>query len=205
MIVTRATLDDVSGIVVAHREAFPDFFLTLLGERFLRRFYSAMVRDPDALAFVGKIEGRIGGFAVGTLEPRAFFRKLLFREGLGFCLDATRALLRRPYFVGRRLLRGLTYRGEAPALQEGAALVSSIAVLPAASGTGLASAMLVAFCDEAARRGSSVVYLLTDRDYNPAANRFYIKAGFSLETEIVRSGQRPMNRYIRVLQGNPPR
>jgi GNAT superfamily N-acetyltransferase len=205
MIVTAATANDIRDIVSIHREAFPDFFLTSLGERFLLRFYSAVVRDPVALSFVGKVNGSVAGFVVGTVQPTSFFRKLLLKEGAGFCMDAAGALLRRPWFVGRRLLRGLTYRGEAPQMRNNAALVSSIAVLPAATGKGLAGALLNAFCEAAGNRGASTVYLLTDRDYNSSANRFYLKAGFTLDTELTRSEKRPMNRYIRDLQGNGPR
>ena len=202
MNVSPATEKEVADIVAVHLTAFPDFFLTLLGERFLRRFYGAVLRDASALSFVGYVNGSVAGFVVGTIQPAQFFRKLLLRQGLGFCLDALGAFLRRPWFVGRRLVRGLTYRGEAPQeMKSNAALVSSIAVLPAAAGTGLATALLHAFCEAADRRGSTSVYLLTDRDDNPAANRFYLKAGFTLETELVRSGQRPMNRYIRTLHG----
>jgi len=202
MTITSATANDVRDIVEIHREAFPDFFLTTLGESFLRRFYSAVVRDPSALSFVARADGSVAGFVVGTVEPANFFRKLLLKEGAAFCFDALGAFARRPWFVGRRLLRGVTYRGEAPALRTDAALVSSIAVRPLASGKGLAGALLNAFCDAAVQRGVSTVYLLTDRDYNASVNRFYLKAGFTLDTEITRSGKRPMNRYIRELQRN---
>jgi GNAT superfamily N-acetyltransferase len=205
MNVAAATERDVPGIVAVHRDAFRDFFLTTLGERFLRRFYGAMVREPSALNFVGTVNGSLAGFVVGTTQPPRFFRKLLVRQGLGFCADALGAFVRRPWFVGRRLLRGLTYRGEAPQMRADAALVSSIAVLPVASGTGLGAALLNAFCDAAAQRGASSVYLLTDRDDNSGVNRFYLKAGFVLEAELTRSGKRSMNRYIRDLRGNGTR
>jgi GNAT superfamily N-acetyltransferase len=204
MNVSPATEQHVTDIVAVHRDAFPDFFLTSLGERFLRRFYTAVLRDASALSFVGFVDGSIAGFVVGTVQPPQFFRKLLLQQGIGFCIDALGAFVRRPLFVGRRLCRGLTYRGETPQLHGNCALISSIAVLPAASGTGVATALLNSFCDAARSRGATGVYLLTDRDDNPVANRFYLKAGFKLETELTRSGQRPMNRYVRDLQGARP-
>ena len=202
MNVSPATEKEITDIVAVHLTAFPDFFMTLLGERFLSRFYGAVLRDSSTLSFVGYMNGGVAGFVVGTVQPQQFFLRLLLQQGVGFCFDALGALLRRPWFVGRRLLRGLTYRGEAPQqMHSNSALVSSIAVLPSASGTGLATALLNAFCEAAGRRGSSSVYLLTDRDDNPGANRFYLKAGFTLEAEVVRSGCRAMNRYIRELHG----
>jgi len=197
MSVGAARVEDVPGIVVAHCQAFPDFFLTALGARFLHRFYTALLRHPDSLCFVARSGAGIDGFVAGTLAPTGFFRGLLLREGAGFCVDAVPALVRRPGFVAKRLWRAVTYRGEAPTLREHAALVSSIAVLPAASGRGLGKELLNAFCDAAGRRDASCVYLLTDRDYNSASNHFYIKSGFSLEGQVDRSGTRAMNRYIR--------
>jgi ribosomal protein S18 acetylase RimI-like enzyme len=206
MNVSAAGDSDVNGMVVVHRDAFRDFFLTSLGDRFLRRFYAATVREPTALSFVGRVGGEIAGFVVGTTQPSRFFRRLLLRQGMGFCLDALGALVRRPWYVSKRLLRGVTYRGEPPpAYRADAALVSSIAVLPTAAGTGLGTALLDAFCAAAAQRGASSVYLLTDREGNEAVNRFYLKAGFLLETELVRQGERSMNRYIRDLRENPIR
>jgi colanic acid biosynthesis glycosyl transferase WcaI len=205
MSIGAATAADVPGLVSAHREAFPEFFLTMLGERFLRRFYAAVVRDPDALCFVARSGGRVVGFVSGPLEPAGFFRKLLLREGIGFCLDAIPALMRRPGFVARRLWGAVTYRGEAPMVREHAALVSSIAVSPVASGRGLGRELLDAFCEAAASRGVSSVYLLTDRDYNSDTNQFYFKSGFTLESQVARSGGRAMNRYVREVRRSDTR
>ena len=202
MTTAAATVADVAQIVGIHKEAFPGFFLTSLGDDFLHRFYGALVHERDALCLVGRLGDRTCGFVVGLLHPAGFFRKLLpLRQWLGFCTDALPALVRQPGFVGRRLLRGLTYRGEeGPGMQEGAALVSSIAVLPLAAGSGLAGALLEAFCSDAAQRGASSVYLLTDREDNPAANRFYVKLGFAIDAEVVRPDGRAMNRYVRQLR-----
>jgi ribosomal protein S18 acetylase RimI-like enzyme len=197
--ITRASLEDVAELVAVHQEAFPDFFLTLLGPRFLRRFYAAVVRHPKALGFIARRDRHAIGFVVGPTEPAGFFRALLLQEGVGFCLDAIPALLRHPVFVARRLWRGATYRGEAPAMPGKSALVSSIAVLPSASGAGVGAELLGAFCDAAAERCVDSVYLVTDRDYNPGANAFYRKAGFVLDCELPRSDGRTMNRYVRTL------
>lgn len=202
--IAQARPGDVTGMVRVHREAFPGFFLTSLGDRFLRRFYGALVADGDALCFVARSDDCIQGFVVGPFNPRGFFRRLLIRQGMQFIADAVPALFRRPLFVVRRLAQALFYRGEAPQMHRRSALVSSIAIRPAVSGGGVAAGLLQAFCDAAASRGAHYVYLLTDRDENLAANRFYAKSGFTLESEIVRSQGRTMNRYVRRLQDPRP-
>lgn len=195
--VRRPTLDDVDAMVDVHVAAFPRFFLTILGPRFLRRLYRALVLDSTTVCLVAPGAPGIAGLIVGPLEPGGFFRRLLFREGVGFAFDALPALIRRPGFVVPRLVRAIGYRGETPLRYPDSALVSSIAVRPELAGTGLAGTLLEAFCIEAAARGARYVYLTTDRDANLAANRFYAKHHFVFESQINRSDGRVMNRYLR--------
>lgn len=197
--VRAARPDDVPRIVIIHRQAFPDFFLTSLGDRFLRRFYQAMTRAPDAICLVVERGTGVDGFIVGPLHPAGYFRRLFLRSGLAFAFDALPALLRRPGAVGARLLRAVHYRGEAPVAWPDAALVSSVAVASDAVGSGAAGALIEAYCAEAAARGARHVYLTTDIVDNPAANRFYRKHGFEVESVLVRPDGRTMNRYLRQL------
>jgi len=190
---------DVRAMVDVHVAAFPGFFLTLLGPRFLHRLYRALVRDSTCVCLVAAGLSGLTGLIVGPLEPRGFFRRLIFREGLGFAFDALPALIRQPSLVVPRLVSAVSYRGETPLRYPRTALVSSIAVRPDAAGTGVAAALLEAFCIEAAARGAQHVCLTTDRDSNTAANRFYVKHQFVLESNIKRSGGRVMNRYLRSL------
>jgi GNAT superfamily N-acetyltransferase len=194
-----AGLPDVPRIVEIHEHAFAGFFMTTLGPRFLRRFYADMIMAPDAICLVVERCGAVMGFIVGPMRPAGYFRRLFLRSGLGFAADALPALLKRPGAVGARLLRAICYRGEAPATLPGAALVSSVAVAPEAVGSGAAGALIQCYCDEAAARGMTHVYLTTDQMDNPVANRFYRKHGFEVESVLMRPDGRTMNRYLRVL------
>ena len=196
-VVLRAGAAHVPEVVSAHLEAFQGFFLTRLGSRFLARFYRAMVDSPDALVFVAMVDGNVAGFVAGTVRPESFFRRLFLRDGPGFVLAAIPALLRSPMFVARRLWRGVTYRGETPRELPGGALLSSIAVVPAYAGMGIAGALLEQFCAAAIEGGASGVFLLTDRDSNEHVNRFYLRHTFQLLQEVRRSDGRDMNLYWR--------
>jgi ribosomal protein S18 acetylase RimI-like enzyme len=197
--VRTARPDDVPRIVAIHRQAFPGFFLTSLGDRFLSRFYQAMTRAPDAICLVAERGAGIDGFIVGPLHPAGYFRRLFLSRGLAFAFDAIPALIKRPGAVGARLLRAVRYRGEAPVMWPDAALVSSVAVAPDAVGSGAAGALIEGFCAQAAARGAGHVYLTTDIVDNPAANRFYRKHSFEVESVLVRPDGRMMNRYLRRL------
>lgn len=197
--VRQARPDDLERIVDIHRSAFPGFFLTSLGSRFLRRFYAAMIGAADSICLVVERDDGVDGFVVGPMHPAGYFGRLFLHSGFGFALDALPALLGRPAAVGARLLRAARYRGEPPVAWPDAALISSVAVATEATGTGAAGALLEGFCAQAAARGASHVYLTTDVVDNPAANRFYQKHGFGIESMIVRPDGRKMNRYLREL------
>jgi ribosomal protein S18 acetylase RimI-like enzyme len=80
-----------------------------------------------------------------------------------------------------------------------AALLSSLAVDPAAKGNGAGKALVENFCAACKEADKSAVYLTTDAADNAAVNAFYCKAGFSLESQFERTLKRTMNRYVRQL------
>jgi ribosomal protein S18 acetylase RimI-like enzyme len=194
-----ASQQDVPEIVAVHLRAFPGFFLTRLGPRFLAELYQGFIQDPSGIIFVACDNDAVVGFVAGTDSPEGFFGRLLRRRGARFLLAAASAFVSAPLLVGHRLARAVVYRGERPSSVQRAALLSSVGVNPQASGTGIGRRLVDAFCDEALRRGVQHVYLTTDRDQNVLANRFYANCGFTLESSFRRPGNRWMNRYVRTL------
>jgi len=188
--------EQLQAIVDLHCAAFPEFFLTSLGPRFLRLLYRGFATMPGGICILAEDAGRVIGFAAGTTEPDMFFKRLLRKHGLSFALAAVPGLLRNPFFVARKCLGAVFYRGEQPAGLESAALLSSLAVDPECSGKGVGQALVKAFVDEAAKRGCKCVYLTTDQAENERVNRFYEKCGFRLRDSFPRPGQRIMNRWV---------
>ena len=93
-----------------------------------------------------------------------------------------------------RLVRALVYRGEAPAGPV-RALLSSLAVSPAAQGQGIGRALVQRWLDEARLRGARGGFLTTDAENNDAVNRFYLSLGWKLEAAYTTREGRKMNRY----------
>lgn len=200
LIVRAVGAGDVDALAKAHVQAFEGFFLTSLGEPFLRALYRGFSHDPTSICLQATEGAELGGFVVGTIEPRRFFRRLLVRRWFVFCVLGIPGLLRHPVKVARKFLGALRYRGDEPEHLPGGALLSSLAVLPRCAGRGVGSALVNVFCDEAARRGSKLVYLTTDRDGNDRVNQFYVRAGFRLDSQFQNHG-RWMNRYVKLCQG----
>jgi GNAT superfamily N-acetyltransferase len=184
----------IDHVMRIHLRAFPDFFLTLLGPRFLREFYRAFLNDETSIAFAAEDEsGNVVGVVVGTGQPVGFFRRLLIRRWWAFGLASLAPILKNPS-IGKRIFRALAYRGDPPS-RPGYALLSSIAVAPDTQGIGLGKALLDVWIKEAKKRSCRGAYLTTDALHNDTVNSFYRNAGWRLESFFLTAEGRKMNRY----------
>jgi GNAT superfamily N-acetyltransferase len=184
----------LDAVVDIHLRAFPSFFLSFLGPRFLREFYANFVHDPCGIAFVAREGERLLGAVVGAEHAAGFYKRLLAKRWWAFCFASLNALRRRP-LIGLRLVRAVLYRGDVPRGVSGA-LFSSIAVSPEAQGLGVGRLLVARWLSEAKRRGVSACYLTTDAERNNAVNRFYVQGGWKLDSVIRTPEGRKMNRYV---------
>lgn len=201
----RITRADAVPLARIHQAAFPDFFLSQLGEPFLVQFYLGYVTDPTAVIAISRdSSGCPVGIAVGTTDPVGFFGRLLRRRLLGFAGASARAALKDPS-VAPRLLRAVTYRGDNPPGREGA-LFSSMCVDPSLSGQGIGSKLIRGWTRRAWAMGAERAFLTTDSVGNDAVNSWYLREGWVLSDRFTAHGDRPMNRYeydLRALDGQP--
>ena len=195
-IIRKATDSDLNAIVSIHISAFRGFFLSMLGDRFLRELYHGFLLNVDSIFLVSVHDGFVTGFAVGAVNPGGFFHKLLKDRWFYLLVGAIPGLLRHPIVVGRKLLSALIYRGDQPPQTGVGALLSSLAVAPAFAKSGIGESLVKMFIASAKQIGATHVYLTTDRFQNESVNRFYIRQGFKVECSFVKAGKREMNRYI---------
>jgi GNAT superfamily N-acetyltransferase len=188
--------EHIQQVVDVHMQAFPDFFLTFLGPRFLREFYASFSYEPTGIGFVAEDNegGGIVGVVVGPLVPQGYFKRLLIKRWWAFCLASIGAVLKRPAVV-KRLFRALFYRGESPPGPQ-RSLLSSIAVSPKVQGRGIGQALVERWVEEVKRRGHIGCYLTTDANDNDKINNFYQKLGWKIESTYTTPEGRVMNRYI---------
>lgn len=191
--------DDLEQLVRVHIQAFPGFFLTLMGPRFLRLLYGGFLNHPSGISLVACVRGessKILGFVVGTTQPQGFFLQLLKQRWLAFGLASLWPLLKRPNLVFVKLWSALFYRGESLPDQPQAALLSSLGVQPAAQGQQIGQQLVNAFLAHAQTAGAPAVYLTTDQSDNAKANHFYTRLGFQLAGTCKRPHGRILNRYL---------
>lgn len=197
--IRNAIAEDLGSIVAIHMNAFQGYFLSMLGEHFLRRLYHGFMRDNDTIFLVATQDADLIGFVTGNMRPTYFFKRLLRTDWFALVLSSAPSLLRHPLFVGKKLLSALVYRGEKPHQLDEGALLSSIAVSPVFARQGVGERLLSDFCASAQQHGAVYVYLTTDSSDNDGVNRFYLQQGFTLESTFTKTGNRRMNRYILAL------
>jgi len=190
---------DIAQVVQVHIQAFPGFFLTLMGTRFLRLLYSGFLNHPTGISLVACPQARpseVIGFVVGTTQPQGFFSQLLRQHWLAFAMASLWPLLKKPGLVFVKLWSALFYRGESLPDQPNAALLSSLGVKPTAQGQQIGQQLVSAFLAHAQTAGATAVYLTTDQSDNTKANHFYTKLGFKLAGTCKRPHGRILNRYL---------
>lgn len=185
--------DDVDAVVSVHLAAFPGFFLSFLGPRFLQELYRAVIADEDCLAFVAASGDRLIGFVAGTASAE-FWRRAR-RRWLRFGAASLPALLRRPS-IARRLVRALAASHGPRA--DGARLMS-LAVVPEARRSGVGTELTRAFIQAARAGGAAAIVLTTDEVDNLPVRRFYRARGFVETRTYVTPEGRSMCEYTFML------
>jgi GNAT superfamily N-acetyltransferase len=181
-----------------HRAAFPEFFLSTLGESFLVQFYRGFLTDETAVTVVARSSnGSVQGAAVGTTEPARFYGRLVRKRWARFAVASGKVVVTDPRATPR-LLRAIRYRGNAAANAEGA-LLSSICVDPLLQGTGVGRQLIEAWTRDVASQGVPKAFLTTDAENNHAINRFYQAQGWVLSECYTTRERRAMNRYTILL------
>jgi len=193
LIYRRMRLADVRAVVVVHLRAFPGFFFAFLGPAFLRVLYECILDSPLGIFYGCEDNGRLLGFVAGTDQPAAFYRCIIRRRWLRFCIAVIVPILKKPAIIPH-LLRALSMPQQADP-GEGCGTLISIAVLPETQGKGVGQKLVDAFLVEAARRGLKQVNLTTDKQDNNATNRFYQRYGFHLHRSYITPEGREINEY----------
>ncbi len=195
--VVPISADHIRQVVQVHMSAFPNFFLTFLGPRFLGEFYGSFAVDPAGIGFVSQDvrTKQVYGVIVGPINPAGYFKRLLKRRWYAFCIASLTAVLKKPAVIPR-LFRAVFYRGDAPSGRQDISLLSSIAVSSDIQTKGIGRTLVAAFLDEVKKRGGKGVFLTTDAKDNDKVNSFYQNLGFKLESSHVTPEGREMNRYV---------
>ncbi|MFN8468695.1 MAG: GNAT family N-acetyltransferase [Caldilineaceae bacterium] len=185
---------DVDEVARVHLLAFPNFFLSFLGERFLRELYMGILNDISGIAFVLEVNEQVCGFVAGTDNSAGLYMRLLKERWWRFGWACAGKALRCPRIVPR-LLRAFSAPSDKQR-EPGCGLLMSLATRPDFQGKHCGRSLVDAFLVAAAQHGLHAVALTTDRDNNEHVNRFYQHLGFELAETYVTAEGRSMNEYV---------
>lgn len=194
MIIRAATIRDLPGVAATHLAAFPGFYLTELGRRFLINYYALILDTNKGIIWVAEEDGRIFGFVSGFLKPAAFYAKLKRRK-LQFLVAALPALVRKPRRAVRFVANFRRTRMMSREDRPGSAELSSLCVVPGNRRKNVGRELVTAFNRAARSLGAGTVVLTTDAYLNDQVNHFYKKMGFFLIKTFEAQPGRWLNEY----------
>ena len=181
-------------IAKLHIKAFPNFFLTQLGPRFLMTLYKGYLEDPDSGILVAEdSDHHLLGFLAYAFGYSRFYKGLMKSHLATFALCSAGAAIKHPSFIKRLL--GAFKKSDEVRRTEKYVELASIGVNPKAEGKGIGSKLIDKLKQITDFNTYAYISLETDADNNEWANKFYQKNGFKHSREYTTGEGRRMNEY----------
>ncbi|MDM8160295.1 GNAT family N-acetyltransferase [Labilibaculum sp. K2S] len=199
MKVTKINKNIPEGLIDAHNQAFHDFFLTSLGSKFLKLYYSTVLKSSKGLVLCLQNEkGTVLGFAVGTAYSKGFHKNILLHNIFSYVWVLFIVCISRPKAIFRLLTNLNKGANNNEDLGDYAELLS-IAVPPQYNGLGYGKLLLQAFEDELLNLKVKKSALTTDYFDNEGVIAFYKKMGYEIFYDFTSYPNRRMYKLIKNL------
>lgn len=192
---------DISQIISIHQEAFPDFFLTSLGDNFLYLYYSSICKSLEAVFLCVKDEkDTIIGFAASSLNSNGFNSRLIKRDLFSYLLLSVKLAFSSPKSL-IRLIKNLSKTSDKIKDDGNYAELFSIGVRHNFQGKGVGGNLLKQ-TEEMIQASISTTHrlsLTTDYYNNDSALCFYKSKGYEVLYDFISFPNRRMYRLIKQL------
>ena len=193
-IVRRLNHTDSAKIAEIHLIAFERFFLSSLGKKFLNLFYRSILNHRDGFGVGLWVEEELVGFAIGTTNPKGFYKQIIVTDGASLFTAAFPSFIIKPQKIFRIISNLLSKVDYTPTVNTHTLL--SICINTRKQYKGWGQVILKAFEHESKKMGSSEIILTTEKDKNEIVNSFYKKNDYLLVLSFAIKGQnRNMNLY----------
>lgn len=186
----KAILKDISEL---HIKAFPDFFLTKLGKRFVGLLYKCYIEDKKSEVAIAQDGKDLIGFVAYSYDYPMFYKNLVKKHIVKFALCSLLATVKHPSFIKR--LFGAFRKSNEVQKEEKYVEIASICVNPEKSGKGTGTLLIDYVKNNVDFRIYEYINLETDAKDNDRVNKFYIKNGFKLHRTYTTKEGRRMNEY----------
>lgn len=196
----NACLEDIESITQIHIKAFPQFFMTSLGSKFLYEYYRLYLNSSDHIAIVIEEFGVVKGFAVGTNDSLAFYKefkinsyKFIYPILINFSnVKLLKKILKRilSIFNGNKIdNREIVY--------ENFNELTSIALNPRLHTQGAGGQLFVYYEKICKDNNIGGIHLTTDKLNNYKVLNFYNKHGFVIKQEFYQDDLRAMYSLVK--------
>lgn len=197
--VQKADIEDTFSITHIHLLAFKNFFLSSLGEDFLKVYYTCFIKNKDSVVLIAKENDKILGFAAATALCKGFNTALIKQNLFSFSLVGLKLLVTNPKALVR-LARNMTKKSDNVQSKEEYAELYSIGVAPEGQGKGIGKELLSRIEQELLERKVDKLSLTTDYYDNDKTIGFYKAMGYSVLYVFTAYPERKMYRMIKNLK-----
>lgn len=199
MIKKKLTESDISEVTKIHLLAFNDFFLSTMGDGFLKLYYKCFLKDKNGFG-VGIFDGEgiLMGFSVATTKSKGFNRNLIINNFSPFFIIGMKILFTKPKSL-YRLIKNMKKKINRTIDDEDYAELFSIAVDPKNQGLGIGKLLLREVEKTAFEKGCLRITLTTDFFNNTNVINFYIKMGYAVFYDFTTYPNRRMYKMIKIL------
>lgn len=190
----KKNISYIARIAKLHKQAFPNFFLTQLGDGFLKTLYRGYLEDIKSGIIVAENEqGRLAGFIAYSEDYSGFYKRLIKKYLFTFAFCSIKAFVRHPS-IAKRLLRAFK-KSEEVVKSDKYVEIASICVNPLIKGKGIGSALIDYMKENINFEEYAYICLETDAENNKDVNSFYLKNGFKCVKTYYTAEGRKMNEY----------
>lgn len=197
MIIRHLSNKSIRELVQVHIDAFPNFFLTDLGQSFLETYYKSVQEEESGVVLAYEEDGRIIGFCAGCVLSKGFNSKLVKHNLYEYGLLCVRLCFTHPKKIVH-LIKNFTKSASVEDKGQYAELLS-IGVSPSVQNSGVGKILLSELEKDLKFKGASELSLTTDFYENEKVLRFYSKMGFKPFCEFTAYPNRKMYRLIKNL------
>ncbi|ATV63092.1 GNAT family N-acetyltransferase [Fusobacterium pseudoperiodonticum] len=190
--------EDVKAIVKIHIEAFPNFFLTSLGDDLLFELYRSFLETENSGIYIAKIDNKVVGFLAFAEKSTPIYYNILKKHFFSFSLKLFKKFLKNPLSFFKLLYKfkkKLSLKKEEKRTLLKKIRIESIAVEPNYFNKKIGKELIDFLKKNIDFEKFDLIELETDAKNNEKTNYFYQKNEFIKVEEITVDGNRVMNIY----------
>lgn len=188
----------IEEVIEVHKSSFKGFFLTTLGDDFLRLYYDCIRRDENAILIGIYDKGKLCGFCAATFMLKGFNIQLIKNNILKFLMIGLQLLFSKPMsliHIIKNFRKNVSRFNDKSEYAE----LLSIGVSEDLQGRGIGKKLLLELEKVLSIHECSILSLTTDFYNNDGVIEFYKRLGYETYYDFIAYPERKMYRMIKTI------